>query len=91
VALVRDTDPEDASRRLEQLLNTYPRTASAANDLAVIMTDRGELDRAKAYAYRATWLGLPEAEATTARIRKLRGDAVPAKNVAVETEPSPEP
>ena len=74
VALVRDADPDAAVRRLEQLLDAHPRQAAAANDLARLLADRGELDRAARYAARAAWFRLPEAEATSARIQELRGE-----------------
>jgi len=75
VALVRETNPEEAARRLEALLERHPREAAAANELAGILADRGELDRASAYASRAAWFALPEAEATVARIDALRAAA----------------
>lgn len=75
VALVREADPEEAARRLEQLLDAYPRTASAAQQLADLLADRRELDRAQLYASRAAWFRLPEAEVTLARIAELRGAA----------------
>jgi tetratricopeptide (TPR) repeat protein len=75
VALVRDADPAEAARRLEQLLDAHPRTTAAAYELAEILADRGELDRAEIYASRAAWFRSPEAEAMLARIEKLRSDA----------------
>jgi tetratricopeptide (TPR) repeat protein len=72
IALIRDADPEDAIRRLEAVLDAHPRTASAANDLAGLLADRGELDRAASLASRAAWFQLPEADATLARIEALR-------------------
>ena len=75
VALVRDGDPAEAARRLEQLLGAHPRTTSAAYELAEILADRGELDRAEIFASRAAWFRFPEAEAMLARIEKLRSDA----------------
>ena len=79
VALLRETNPEETARRLEHLLDLHPRSASAANELAGILADRGDLDRARRYASRAAWFGLPEAEETFARIDKLRG-ATPAES-----------
>jgi tetratricopeptide (TPR) repeat protein len=90
-ALVREKDPEDAARRLERLLDEFPRTASAANDLAEILADRGELDRASSYAARAAWFKFPEAEQTTARIQKLRAAADPAPPAASDPAPQDEP
>jgi tetratricopeptide (TPR) repeat protein len=72
VALVRRTDPEDAIRRLEQLLDAHPRTASAAKQLAEILVDRGDLDGAEKMARRAARFGLPEAQATMTHIEALR-------------------
>jgi tetratricopeptide (TPR) repeat protein len=80
VALVRETDPEEAARRLEQLLVRHPREAAAANELAGILVDRGELNLARVYAARAAWFALPEAEGTLARIRELRAEAPPASD-----------
>ena len=65
---------EQAARRLEQLLDRHPREASAANDLARILAERGELDRALELAERAAWFREPEAEVTLARIRELRAE-----------------
>lgn len=79
VALVQGADPEEAIRRLEALLDAHPRTASAANDLAGILVDRGELDRARRLASRAAWFRLPEADATLARIEALRPEAPEAE------------
>jgi tetratricopeptide (TPR) repeat protein len=75
VALVRDSDPVEAARRLEQLLDDHPRTASAAQELAEILADQGQLDRARNYASRAAWFRLPEADQTLDRIEALRGEA----------------
>ncbi len=86
VALVRKTDPEQTARRLEQFLDRHPREASAANELAGILADRGELGRARVYASRAAWFGLPEAQETLARIRQLRPDA---PELDPQDEPSP--
>ncbi|MBW1883142.1 MAG: tetratricopeptide repeat protein, partial [Deltaproteobacteria bacterium] len=89
IALVRETDPEETARRLERLLDQHPRTASAANELAGIFADRGELERASNLASRAAWFRLPEAEATIARIEKLRGATAPATSDPVpQDEPS---
>lgn len=87
VALVRESDPEDAVRRLEALLDAHPRAARAANELAEIFADRGTLDRAAAYASRAAWFRLPAARATLARIRTLRGGAPAEPEPAVPNEP----
>lgn len=87
VALVREADPEEATRRLEQLLDAHPRTASAANDLAEILADLGELDRAERAALRAAWFRLPEAEATLARIEARRVAAPVAADPAPPSEP----
>ncbi len=87
VALVREADPEEATRRLEQLLDAHPRTASAANDLAEILADLGELDRAERAASRAAWFRLPEAEATLARIEARRVAAPVAADPAPPSEP----
>jgi tetratricopeptide (TPR) repeat protein len=86
VALVRETNSEEAARRLEQLLVRHPREAAAANELAGILADRGELERAATYAARAAWFKLPEAEANLARIESLR-TGVPA---AAVSDPDPE-
>jgi tetratricopeptide (TPR) repeat protein len=65
---------DEAAQRLEQLLDRHPREAAAANDLALILAERGELDRAFELAERAAWFAQPEAEATLARIRELRAE-----------------
>jgi tetratricopeptide (TPR) repeat protein len=83
VALVRETNPAEAARRLEQLLEQHPREAAAANELAGILADQGALDRAGVNARRAAWFALPEAEETVARIEKLRSAAPEA------SEPGP--
>ena len=88
VALVREADPEEAARRLERLLDSHPRTASAANELAGILADRGKLDRARIYASRAAWFGLPEAEGTSARIEKLRAAAQAGSDLTPQDEPN---
>ncbi len=88
VALVRETDAEEAARRLERLLDHHPRAASAANELAEILADRGKLDRARIYASRAAWFGLPEAEETFARIEKLRAAAPARSDLAPQDEPN---
>jgi tetratricopeptide (TPR) repeat protein len=89
VALVRETNPEEAARRLEQLLVRHPREVAAANELAGILADRGELERAATYAARAAWFKLPEAEATLARIKELRA---PSPEAAVsDPDPADEP
>ena len=87
MALVRESNLEEAARRLEQLLDAHPREASAANELAEILADRGELDRAQHSASRAAWFGLPEAEATLARIEALRVGAPGAADPAAPSEP----
>ena len=89
VALVRETNPEEAARRLEQLLEQHPREAAAANELAGILADRGELERARVYAARAAWFALPEAQETLARIKKLRA-AAPAASDPDEQDESKE-
>jgi type IV pilus assembly protein PilF len=88
VALLRETDPEKAARRLAQLLEQHPREAAAANELAGILADRGALDRASVYANRAAWFELPEAEKTVARIEKLRSAAPEAPDPDPQDEPS---
>ncbi len=88
VAIVREADPEEAARRLERLLDLHPRRASAANELAEILADRGKLDRAGVYASRAAWFGLPEAEGTFARIEELRAAAPAAPDPAPQDEPN---
>ncbi len=70
--LIDAQETEEAARRLEQMLDRHPREAGAANDLARILAERGELDWAEGLAERAAWLREPEAEATLARIRELR-------------------
>jgi tetratricopeptide (TPR) repeat protein len=88
IALVRDADPAEAARRLEQLLDAHPRTTSAAYELAEILVDRGELDRAEIYASRAAWFRLPEAEAVLDRIEKRRTSAHVAADSAPPSEPN---
>jgi tetratricopeptide (TPR) repeat protein len=88
IALVRDADPAEAARRLEQLLDAHPRTTSAAYELAEILVDRGELDRAEIYASRAAWFRLPEAEAMLDRIEKRRTSAHVAADSAPPSEPN---
>jgi len=88
VALVRDADPAETARRLEQLLDAHPRTTSAAYELAEILVDRGELDRAEIYASRAAWFRLPEAEAMLDRIEKRRTSARVATDPAPPSEPN---
>ena len=61
-----------------RFLDLHPRTASAANELAGLLADRGELNRATSYASRAAWFRLPEAKETVERIEKLRAAAAPA-------------
>ena len=78
VALVRETDPDEAAQRLERLLDAHPHAATAANDLAGILADRGELERASIYAARAAWFHLPEAAKTLERIEQLRAGAATA-------------
>ena len=78
IALVREQDPEDTVSRLVRFLDLHPRTASAANELAGLLADRGELNRATSYASRAAWFRLPEAKETVERIEKLRAAAAPA-------------
>jgi tetratricopeptide (TPR) repeat protein len=80
IALVRETDTEEAARRLVQLLDQHPREVSAANDLAGILADRGDLGRARAYASRAAWFGLPDADTTLARIETLEAAAPAASD-----------
>ncbi|MEE2674612.1 MAG: tetratricopeptide repeat protein [Myxococcota bacterium] len=75
VALVRDAEPVAAARRLTKLLEAHPRQAGAANDLALLLVDAGELGRARRYAARAAWFALPEAKATLARIEEMRGES----------------
>jgi len=75
IAILRSSDPDAAVSRLEELLKTHPRQPNAANELAVLLVDRGKLDRATHYAAWAAWFRLPEAETTLARIEKLRGEA----------------
>jgi tetratricopeptide (TPR) repeat protein len=65
---------DEAALRLEQLLDRHPREAGAANDLAVILAERGELDRAFGLAKRAAWFHQPEAEVTLARVEELRAE-----------------
>ena len=67
VAIVRETDPQQAALRLERLLDAHPRSASAANELAGILAARGELDRASVFASRAAWFNFPEAGKTSER------------------------
>ena len=88
VALVRETDPEQTARRLEQFLDRHPREASAANELAGILADRGELNRASFYASRAAWFRLPEAKETFAKIEKLRAAAPAASALDTQGEPN---
>lgn len=75
VALVRDSDPDAAVVRLEALLDHHPREAAAANDLARLLLERGDLDAAQRQARRAAWLGLADAQATLERIGELRAEA----------------
>jgi tetratricopeptide (TPR) repeat protein len=88
IALVRQTDPEETARRLVRFLDLHPREASAANELAGLLADRGELARARNYASRAAWFRLPEAEGTLARIEELRAAAPAASNLAPKDEPN---
>jgi tetratricopeptide (TPR) repeat protein len=88
VALVRETDPAETARRLEALLGQHPREAAAANELAGILADRGELGRAGFYASRAAWFRLPEAKETLARIEELRAAAPAAPDVDPKGEPN---
>jgi tetratricopeptide (TPR) repeat protein len=87
IALVRETNPEEAAQRLERFLYLHPRSAPVANELAGILADRGELDRASSYARRAEWFGLPEAEETLARIETLRAAAPAGSGPASQNEP----
>ena len=84
-----NTDPEEAARRLEPLLEQHPREAAAANELAGILAERGDLERARVYAARAAWFALPEAQETLARIKKLRA-AAPAASDPDEQDESKE-
>jgi tetratricopeptide (TPR) repeat protein len=88
IALVRETDSEEAVRRLVRFLDLHPRAASEANELAGLLADRGELARARHYASRAAWFRLPEAEETLARIEELRAAAPAASSPAPEDEPN---
>jgi tetratricopeptide (TPR) repeat protein len=74
--LLRDAGDAAASReRLEALLRAHPRDAEAANALANLLAEHGELEPARDYAQRAAFFRLPEAEATLARIRAQQEDA----------------
>jgi tetratricopeptide (TPR) repeat protein len=88
IALVRETDPEETARRLVRFLDRHPREASAANELAGLLADRGEFARARNYASRAAWFRLPEAEGTLARIEELRAAAPAASKLAPKDEPN---
>jgi tetratricopeptide (TPR) repeat protein len=88
IALVRETDSEEAVRRLVRFLDLHPRAASEANELAGLLADRGELARARHYASRAAWFRLPEAEGTLARIDELRAAAPAASSPVPEDEPN---
>lgn len=83
IALLRTSDPGAAATRLRDFLRTHPRQPAAANDLAGLLADRGDLDQATRYAAWAAWFQLPEAEATLARIETLRGAA------PTSSEPAP--
>jgi tetratricopeptide (TPR) repeat protein len=87
VALVRETDPDEAVRRLVHFIDLHPRSASEANELAGLFADRGELGRARSYAARAAWFQLPESEATLARIAELGGEAPAAPDPPPPDQP----
>jgi len=66
----------EVRRRLESLLESHPRDAQAANDLAKLLAADGtDLDRALAFAKRADYFaGVPEAPETLGSIYLQRGE-----------------
>jgi len=96
VALVRETDPAETARRLESLLKAHPRDAASARELAGLLTEQGEDQRAKNYAARAAWFDSPPrqpAERAGAKAAAEPSDALPDSapanaDPAAQDEPS---
>jgi tetratricopeptide (TPR) repeat protein len=88
VALVRETDPAETAQRLEHLLEQHPREAAAAKELAGLLEDRGELDRARVYASRAAWFEPPKVDETNERSEPERAEVPAAPDPEPESEPN---
>ena len=76
---------EKSVEKLTTVLRDHPRESAAVVQLAELLVDMGELERAESVAERASWLGAPEAESVLERIRSLRGASRPSRDEAASS------
>jgi tetratricopeptide (TPR) repeat protein len=68
--LQRDSAPEAAIARLVTLLEQHPRESGASLELARLLLEQGELERALDFARRAAWFHEPGADQLLAELRE---------------------
>ena len=76
---------EKSVEKLTTVLRDHPRESAAVVQLAELLVDMGEIERAESVAERASWLGAPEAESVLERIRSLRGASRPSRDEAASS------
>ena len=90
--LLIESNTDEAMERLEKMLVEHPRHGRSANDLAVLLAERKDFDRAMKLAVRANrFVSAPEAVETIGWIHLLREEPEPAIKVltrAVERRPT---
>ncbi len=74
-ALLQSGEPEQARARLERVLESHPREATAMLVLARSLADAGQFDLAIELATRAEWFRAPDAVSTRLRIQERRAAA----------------